>query len=190
MKKAHLFVMPKIFGFSSINKNRDCFTLTVKQSAKFELNLQIFKMTKIAVIRIRGSVDVPGKVKDTLYLLKLRKKFVAVILEKSRENMGMVDKVKDYVAFGGINPETFKQLLMKRGKKQGDKPIEIGGKAIDDFIKNFLENKTNFTEIKIKPFFRLHPPKGGFKKSIRLPFPKGVLGNHEEKINDLIIKML
>lgn len=147
-------------------------------------------MVKIIAVRIRGSVDVPGKVKDTLYLLKLRKKFVAAVLEKSKENMGMIDKVKDYIAFGDLDPETFKQLLMKRARKQGDKPIEIGGKALDDFIKKFMENKADFAEIKIKPFFRLHPPKGGFKKSIRLPFPRGVLGNQKEKINELVLKML
>jgi large subunit ribosomal protein L30 len=147
-------------------------------------------MAKIIVIRIRGSVDLPEKVKDTLYLLRLRKKFVAVMLEKNKENMGMISKVKDYVAFGDVDSETIKQLLMKRAKKQGDKPIEIGGKMLDEFAKKFLENKVNLDEIKVKPFFRLHPPIGGFKKSIRLPYPKGVLGDHGDKIKDLIIKML
>jgi large subunit ribosomal protein L30 len=147
-------------------------------------------MAKIIVIRIRGSVDLPEKVKDTLYLLRLRKKFVAVMLEKNKENMGMISKVKDYVAFGDVDSETIKQLLMKRAKKQGDKPIEIGGKMLDEFAKKFLENKVNLDEIKVKPFFRLHPPIGGFKKSIRLPYPKEVLGDHGDKIKDLIIKML
>jgi len=147
-------------------------------------------MAKIIVIRIRGSVDLPEKVKDTLYLLRLRKKFVAVMLEKNKENMGMISKVKDYVAFGDVDSETIKQLLMKRAKKQGDKPIEIGGKMLDEFAKKFLENKVNLDEIKVKPFFRLHPPIGGFKKSISLPYPKGVLGDHGDKIKDLIIKML
>jgi large subunit ribosomal protein L30 len=147
-------------------------------------------MAKIIVIRIRGSVDLPEKVKDTLYLLRLRKKFVAVMLEKNKENMGMISKVKDYVAFGDVDSETIKQLLMKRAKKQGDKPIEIGGKMLDEFAKKFLENKVNLDEIKVKPFFRLHPSIGGFKKSIRLPYPKGVLGDHGDKIKDLIIKML
>jgi len=147
-------------------------------------------MVKIIVIRIRGTVGISGKVEDTLYLLRLRKKFVAAIIEKNKENMGMIDKVKDYTAFGEITPETLKQLLMKRARKKGDLPLEIGGKAIDEFMNKFLENKASFNEIKIKPFFRLHPPKGGFKKSIRLAYPKGVLGYHGAKINELVIKML
>ncbi len=147
-------------------------------------------MTKIIVIRIRGSVGISKKIKDTLYLLRLRKKFVSVIIEKNNENMGMINKVKDYVAFGEINSETLKQLLLKRARKQGDIPIEVGGKILNDFVNKFLENKAKFDEIKIKPFFRLHPPKSGFKKPIRLAYPKGILGYQGTKINDLAIKML
>ena len=147
-------------------------------------------MTKIIVTRIRGSPGVPQKIKDTLYLLKLRRKFITVVIENNKENAGMIGKVKDYVAFGEIDQETLKQILMKRARKQGDAPLQIGGKILDDFVNKFLENKTTFDEIKIKPFFRLHPPRGGFKKSIRLPFPKGVLGYQGNKINELIVKML
>lgn len=147
-------------------------------------------MIKIIAIRIRGTVDVPQNIKQTLYLLKLRKKFSAVILNKSPENWGMLIKVKDYIAFGEINSETLKQLLLKRAKKIGDKNLEIAGKIIEEFIQKFLENKAKLEDIQIKPFFRLHPPIGGFKKSIRLPFPRGVLGYQKDKINELVSKML
>ena len=43
-------------------------------------------------------------------------------------------------------------------------------------------------EIGIKPFFRLHPARGGIKS--KLHYPKGVLGNHKENINKLIERML
>lgn len=147
-------------------------------------------MTKIIAILIRSQIDSSEKVRDTLDILRLRRKFAAAIVENTKENMGMLHKVKDSIAYGEISPETLKQLLMKRGKKSGDKPIEIGGKILDEFAQKFLENKAKLEDIKVKPFFRLHPPKGGFKKSVRLPFPKGVLGNHSNKINDLVMKML
>ena len=35
----------------------------------------------------------------------------------------------------------------------------------------------------------LHPPRGGFKKSSRLPTPKGILGRHED-ITKLVSRML
>ena len=49
-----------------------------------------------------------------------------------------------------------------------------------------------FDFLKLKPFFRLHPPKGGFEKAgIKKPFTvKGALGYRGDKINDLIKKML
>jgi large subunit ribosomal protein L30 len=147
-------------------------------------------MTKIIAIRIRGTVDVPQKQKQTFELLRLRRKFAAVVIEKNPVNLGMVNTVKDYIAYGEISSETLKQLLMKRGKKEGDKPLEIAGKLLDEFVIKFIENKAKLEDIKLKPFFRLHPPIGGFKGSIRVAFPRGVLGYYGDKINPLVQKML
>ncbi|KKL95423.1 hypothetical protein LCGC14_1854700, partial [marine sediment metagenome] len=43
-------------------------------------------------------------------------------------------------------------------------------------------------KLNLKPFFRLHPPRKGIKS--KLHFPKGVLGDNKEKINDLVLRML
>jgi large subunit ribosomal protein L30 len=40
----------------------------------------------------------------------------------------------------------------------------------------------------IKPFFRLHPPRGGINSKEK--FPKGSLGDNQEKINELVRRML
>jgi ribosomal protein L30/L7E len=37
--------------------------------------------------------------------------------------------------------------------------------------------------------YHLHPPRGGFKKSSRLPTPKGILGKHDD-IAKLVRRML
>ena len=37
--------------------------------------------------------------------------------------------------------------------------------------------------------YHLHPPRGGFKKSSRLPTPKGILGKHEDIVK-LVGRML
>jgi hypothetical protein len=39
-------------------------------------------------------------------------------------------------------------------------------------------------------YFALHPPIGGFKKSSKLAFPRGILGNHGKEINKLLERML
>jgi len=111
----------------------------------------------IAIIRIHGRVGLDKKIVDTLDRLKLRKKYSCVILEPTKENMGMINKVRNQVAFGEIKEDTLKKLEEKR-------------------------------KTKIKNFFRLHPPRGGIET--KKHFPKGVLGDNKEKINDLILRML
>ncbi|MEM2089957.1 MAG: 50S ribosomal protein L30 [Candidatus Pacearchaeota archaeon] len=144
---------------------------------------------KIAVIRIRGLVGVRREIRETLDKLKLRKKFVCVIVDDTKEIMGMLKKAQNYIAYGEIDEETLKELIMKRGRKPGNKPIEIGGKKLEEFIKEFLQGKKKLKDLGIKPFFRLHPPRQGFKKSIKLLYPKGVLG-YNPKIKELIRRML
>ena len=64
-------------------------------------------MSKIAIIRVRGPVNLRQDVKDTLKLLKLFRKNFCVVVEKDNLSlMGMVKKVKDYVTYGDIDDET------------------------------------------------------------------------------------
>lgn len=112
----------------------------------------------IAVIRIHGRVNLDAGIKETLDRLKIKKKYNCVVLENpTKEIMGMVQKVRNQVAFGEINEETYKQLVEKR-------------------------------KTKTKNFFRLHPARGGIET--KKHFPKGVLGDNKDKINDLILRML
>ena len=123
----------------------------------------------IAVIRVRGSVNTRSTVEDTLKMLRLYRRNYCVVL--SSEMMGMIKKVKDFVTYGEINDDTLKLLIEKRGevfKGRNDK------KALKH------ENK------KFKPYFRLHPPKGGFeRKGVKVGFASGgALGYRNKKIND------
>ena len=119
----------------------------------------------IAVVRIKGEVGLKKGIKETLNRLRIRRKYSAIVLEKpTKEQLGMIKKAKDSVAYGEINDDTYKQLIEKRGKK---------------------DLKGN-----LKPFFRLHPPRGGIESKKHFGVGKGVLGNNKEKINDLILRML
>ena len=114
----------------------------------------------VAVIRISGMVKVNKDIENTLYRLKLRRKYSCVVIKPTKDLLGMLNKVKFYVSYGEINKETYDKLIKQRGKK-------VDGK--------------------LKPFFRLHPPRKGIKS--KLQYPKGVLG-HNKKINELIKRML
>ena len=114
----------------------------------------------ISIIRIKGQIGIKHDVKDTLYRMRLRRKYSCVILEPTKENIGMIKKVRDFVSYGEISKETYEELVKKRGKK-------VDGK--------------------LKPFFRLHPPRGGAETKVH--YPKGILGENKE-MDKLIGRML
>nr|QBM01242.1 50S ribosomal protein L30 [uncultured archaeon] len=112
----------------------------------------------IAIIRIRGKVKIKKDIEETFNRLKLKRKFSCVVFsEPTPEQLGMLKKIRDLVAYGEISKGTYDELMKARGKKT-------------------------------KTFFRLHPPRGGI--NTKEHFPKGVLGNHKEKINELVKRML
>jgi len=123
---------------------------------------------KIAAIRIRGLVNVDGRIKDTLSMLRLEQKNACVVVDDTPSMRGMINKAKDYITWGEIEEKTLKMLLEKRFKK------------------------TENDEKKKITLFRLSPPKGGFeRKGIKVSFSAGgVLGDRGKDINSLIEKMI
>ena len=139
----------------------------------------------IIAIRIRGLVGVRGKVEATLQRLRLQKKFACVVLNEDSEISGMIKSVREFLAYGKISSETLKNLFIKRGRLYGNKPIPP-----QQVTEKFLEDALNGKVKEFKPFFALHPPKGGFKLPTRNFYPKGVLGDWKEDINKLVEIML
>lgn len=139
----------------------------------------------IAIIRIRGKVNIPKEIQETLNRLKIRRKYCCVILRERKEILGMVEKVRNYTAYGKIDKETLILLIKKRGKAIGKENINAE-KIAEEFLTSKTEKKLN--EFGIKPFFRLHPPLKGIHS--KLHYPKGVLGDNKDKINELIRRML
>ncbi len=139
----------------------------------------------IAVIRIKGKVKIRQEIEETLSRLRLRKKFVCILIdERDKVKLGMLKKVKDYVAFGEIDKGTLTRLIEKRAKREDKKQIKEPEKIVEELLKG-----KSMKELGLKPFFRLSPPRGGLKSS-KKHFPRGVLGNHKKEISKLIEKML
>ncbi|MBI2043049.1 uL30 family ribosomal protein [Candidatus Pacearchaeota archaeon] len=139
----------------------------------------------ICIIRIKGEIGLDRDVVETLNRLRLKRKYSCVVIKPDAEKMGMIKKVKNFVAYGNINGETFEKLVEKRGQLL-DKKKTIDAKKI---VSNLKEGKT-YEENNLKPFFRLHPPRKGIDSKIHFGKKKGVLGNNKEKINDLVERML
>ncbi len=153
--------------------------------------------TKIAILLVRGIINTHPDVRMTLDLLRLRNKHVCVVIENNEINKGMLQKVKDYTTYGVVTEAFFKEMLDKRGEMLGTAKI-ADAKGVDTakIAKEYFAGTLKLGEFedkyKVKPFFRMAPPVGGYeRKGIKMPFARGgVLGNREEKIEILLRKML
>jgi large subunit ribosomal protein L30 len=149
------------------------------------------------VVRMRGQINVPHWVKNTLNLLKLEKKFRATIIPVKDNTNGMLDAVKHYVSWQEANLDITKELLDKKGRKTGYKKItnedltKLGFKTLDDLATSISEGKISMNKIRpIKPWFALSPPRRGFKRSTRKTYGEGgVLGQNKE-LAELVRSMM
>jgi 50S ribosomal protein uL30 len=138
----------------------------------------------IAIIRITGQVGLDRDVVETFNRLNLPRKYSCIVLTNpTEERLGMLKKLYSFVAYGEISKETFSQLMEKRAKLIDKTKKTDLVKVQEELIKG-----KKFQDSNLKPFFSLHPPRGGIKAKVH--FPKGVLGDNKEKINDLILRML
>ncbi len=139
----------------------------------------------IAVIRITGDINLKAEIRQTLERFNLKRKYSCTVLNETAVNKGMIQKLRDFVAYGKIKDETFVKLIEKRAKLI-DKTKKLDPKKI---VEQLGAGK-KYKELNIKPCFRLHPPRKGIEAKKHFGVGKGVLGDNEEKINELIERML
>lgn len=150
-----------------------------------------------ALVQVRGIVNTRREIKETLKMLRLHHINHCVLVPETPEYLGMVRKVKDYVAFGEINAETLATILATRGRLTGNKPLT------DEYV----QSATKYADIaalaaaivngeirmkdvpELKPVLRMHPPRKGYKTTKRTYTQGGALGYYGAEINDLLIKM-
>ena len=155
----------------------------------------------ILAVRIRGTATDNPDIRKTMEILKMESTFRARLLENSPSNLGMLRTAKNLVAWGQVNPDVMEALLRKRAEREGKREFN------DEFAKVFFK-KENIAELAksvvageiavkdlwlagVKPRFRLHPPKGGFKRSTRRAATDGgELGYRGEDINRLVKRMI
>ena len=139
----------------------------------------------ILTIRISGQVGIPSNVKETLYRLRLRRKYSAVLIKPSPEKLKLLKTIRNFVAYGDINKETLAKLIKARAQPKNTGKKVNAEKIIQELDKKSLE------DLGLKPFFRLHPPRGGIDSKKHFgTTKKAVLGDNKEKINDLVRRML
>ena len=148
-----------------------------------------------AVVRIRGDVRLRPEIKDTMKMLRLHSVNHCVVIDETVHYTGMVRKAKDYIAWGIVDAESLTNLLSLRGRIEGGGRLtqeymdecELG--SVSDFAKKVCDGDAKLSDIpKLKPVFRLHPPRKGHRGIKKTVVEGGELGFHED-IGTLIKKM-
>jgi large subunit ribosomal protein L30 len=150
-----------------------------------------------AVIRVRGSVNISKDIADTMRFLRLNRSNHCVVIPENPQYKGMLQKAKDYITWGEIQPETLARLLVTRGSAAGEKITDSyvkknsKFKSVIAFAKAVAKGDESMGSLSgLGPVLRLHPPLKGFE-GVKKPFSLGgSLGYRGEKINDLLTRML
>lgn len=131
-------------------------------------------------------------------MLHLTRNCHATLIDDRPSYLGMLHKAKNYVTWGEIFKESVVLLLRERGRIVGNKKLtdeyirEVGYKSLDDLAEAVQKTEVEYNSLpNIKPVFRLHPPKKGFKGKVKKSYTAGgVTGHRGEAINDLIKRMI
>jgi large subunit ribosomal protein L30 len=155
------------------------------------------KLELIAVIRLRGTVNVPHDVKENLKMLNIQRSNYMTLVPNSSSYLGMLKKAKDFITWGEINQKALEHVLTKRGELSGR--AKITNKYLKDntsfttikaLSKAFLKGEAHFKDVpEMKRFFRLHPARKGYKTVKRGFAEGGELGYRGSAINELIVRM-
>ncbi len=151
----------------------------------------------LAVVRVRGVSDVFREINETLKMLHLNRNCHATLIDDRPSYLGMLRKAQNHVTWGEVSKETIGLLLKKKGRLIGNKRLtdqyaqEVGYESLDALAEALHKLEVEFSQLpNIKPLFRLHPPKKGYKGPVKKSYSAGgATGYRGEAINDLIKRM-
>jgi large subunit ribosomal protein L30 len=153
----------------------------------------------IAVVRVRGTVNVTKEVATTLSKLRLLRVNSSTLIRLTPSVEGMLKKAKDHLMWGRIDKGTLRLLLLKKGRLPGGRRLSDENlsrftryKSLDELVEAVWTGESPSQVLKpIKPVFRLSPPKGGFRRSVKKPVKKGgVLGDWGDRISTILKRMI
>merc|ERR1712071_278467 len=180
--------------------------LRLKREAKKNNGYYVEAEPKLAfVMRIRGINQVAPKVKKFLQLFRLRQINNGVFIKLNKATINMLRICEPYVAWGMPNLKSVKDLVYKRGfvKVEGNRtPLtsndiveqnlgKYGMICVEYLIHEIVTVGPNFKYASnfLWPF-KLNTPTGGWRKKVNHFVEGGDFGNREEKINELLRKMV
>jgi len=147
-----------------------------------------------AIVRLRGEVNVRPEIKDTLEMLRIHRVNHCVVVKEDAHYRGMIQKVKDYVAWGKIDEDTLALLLERRGRLSGNRRLtekyleSTPYRTFKDLASALNSGSVSLKELEIKPIFRLHPARKGLKTTKKTAQQGGDMGFRQD-LADLIKRM-
>jgi len=148
-----------------------------------------------AIVRLRGEVNLRPEIKDTLAMLHIHRVNHCVVVKEDPHYRGMIQKVKDYVAWGKIDDSTLAMLLERRGRLSANRRLTeqyLKGNtpysSIMELAKAINSGSASLKDLQIKPIFRLHPARKGLRTTKKTVQQGGDLGFHPD-LTDLIKRM-
>jgi large subunit ribosomal protein L30 len=154
----------------------------------------------LLAVRLRGTAGDNPDVEKTMESLRLVRTFQARLLDNTPSNLGMLRSVGALVAWGEVDPEILGRVLVKRGERDGAEGLDdsfvrvLGKSSFEEVAKAVVAGEIGLGKLYgagLKPRFRLHPPRGGFKRSLRRAASDGgELGYRGAEINTLVKRMI
>jgi len=152
----------------------------------------------LAVVRVRGTVNINYDTKDALRMLHLTRANHCTFIPEDAQWRGTLLKVKDYVTWGPVEEKTVVELLTKRGRVIGGDALtpeylskNTEFKTLEDLARALVAQKADLRRLKgVKPLFRLAPPRKGYEHVVHDYKTGGSLGDRGVEINKLIMRMI
>ena len=146
---------------------------------------------------MHGQINSSAPVRKALNELWVSRKFSASVVADDAPTVGMLRLCKDYVAWCPVNEELLSELLKKRGMVSATRTLdaatlkELGYKRHEDLAAKMVKDQTRLSAVNgVLPYFRLAPPKGGFKLSLRRQATeRGLLGSNP-KLDATVRRMI
>jgi large subunit ribosomal protein L30 len=154
-------------------------------------------MGLILVVNLHGAINSSTPVRKALNELWVAKKFSASVVTDDPPTVGMLKLCKDFVAWCPVEEGLLGNLLEKRGMVSAAKPLDqaalkqLGYKSHADVAAMMVKDKVRLSAVHgVLPYFRLAPPTGGFRRSLRRQYTeKGLLGNNP-KLEEIVRRMI
>ncbi|KAK0182295.1 hypothetical protein PV327_000447 [Microctonus hyperodae] len=203
-KRKEIFKRAESYVKEYRSKERD--EIRLKRQAKNRGNYYIPGEARLAfVIRIRGVNQVAPKVRKILQLFRLKQINNGVFVKLNKATINMLRIIEPYITWGYPNLKSVRELIYKRGFAKIDRqriPItsnsiiesKLGRSGLictEDLIHEIFTvgSKFKYASNFLWPF-KLNTPTGGWRKKTNHYVEGGDFGNREDKINELLRRMV